>query len=130
MKESNSHLGINLFIYTLVSLPVLAIGIVVGIRWKINDALIFIEGAPTVCKVTELGINPPATRLGYYAKFEFTVDDVTRQERQTISKEEYYSLNEGDCFLGFYRSSKSSQIYVLFDIPVIGTSGTTLTILY
>ena len=120
----------RILIYTLLALPIFAIGVVAGFNWKINNSLIFTEGIPIECKVTELGVNPHETHLGYYAKFEFTVDDVTRQERQTISKEEYYSLNEGDCFLGFYRSSKSSQIYVLFDIPVIGTSGTTLTILY
>ena len=83
MKESNSRLGIKLFIYSLASLPVFAIGIVVGIRWEINDALLFKEGAPTVCKVTELGMNPPATRLGYYAELEGTVDGITRRLRQT-----------------------------------------------
>lgn len=126
MRFNYSHI----FIYTLLALPILAIGVVVGFNWKVNNSLIFTEGIPIECKVTELGVNPYETHLGYYAKFEFTVDDIIRQERQTISKEEYYSLNEGDCFLGFYRSSKSSQIYVLFDIPVIDRSGTTLTILY
>lgn len=130
MKESNSHLGINLFIYTLVSLPVLAIGIVVGIRWKINDTLIFIEGAPTVCKVTELGMNPPATRLGYYAEFEFINDNYVKRARQTISQARYHSINVGDCYLGFHRPNGLNQIHVLFDIPVIDTSETTLTILY
>lgn len=118
----------RIFLYTLFALPIFAIGVVFGFNWNVNSSLIFTEGIPIECKLTELGINSYETHLGYYAKFEFTIDDVIRQERQTISKEAYDSLNEGDYFLGFYQSNEPSQIYVLFDIPVINTSGTTLTI--
>lgn len=68
--------------------------------------------------------------LGYYAEFEFINDNYVKRARQTISQARYYSINVGDCYLGFHRQNRLNQIHVLFDIPVIDTSETTLTILY
>ena len=57
-------------------------------------------------------------------------DNYDKRARLTISQARYQSINVGDCYLGFHRQNRLNQIHVLFDIPVIDTSETTLTILY
>ena len=128
MKVNNSRKFISPFIYILVALPLFAIGVVIGISWGIKDTLTFTEGVPIICKVTELGINPPATHLGPYAEFEFINDNCVIRERQTISRERLHHINVGGCYLGFHRPNDIKHVHVLFDIPITDTSGTTLTI--
>ena len=117
----------NIVLYICLCIPVFAIGMIIGIRTQISDAIVYEDGSPIVCTITDHKspnfTNP--SNSSFRIEYSYEIDGTTKWENQDISKELFHQLCIGDKVLGFIYKD---EVKVLFDIPVIQSDEQGITI--
>lgn len=99
-----------------LSVPIFILGMVVGLMWKQKDNRVFVEGLPTVCKITNVGkCSAPDSR--YYADVVYIQGNRMQQARHYIPIDNLRNL-KGITYFCFWLPGKSENSNPLFDIPV------------